>query len=106
MLRARWLTSRSQANWMSAAGIVIDIRIVSPNAFQLRSTQCPEGYEICRVEGTILNPEGEWERQYCTPRFSKGDPGWEGYFNEWEWICEVEEEPLRRHLDIEKRPGI
>lgn len=86
--RARWLSSRSQAEWMVKSGIIRDLRILKENVFQRYSYQHPEGYWVSRVEAIIINPEGEfWERRYLGQENHKGDDGFFGnYFNEWEWI--------------------
>lgn len=91
---ARWLTSRSQADWNVWAGITGPYKVVEANVLQLTSQQCPNGYEVCRVEAEILKPE------HLGLHRSKGDAGHEsqGYHNEWKIVQVQEVKPAERDV--------
>jgi len=83
-MRASWLTSRSHAAWMESAGIIRNHKVVEGNVMICFSKQCPKGYEVCRVEAEVLEPE------HCKPQFNEGDRGYElqGYHNDWRLVAE------------------
>jgi len=91
-MKAQWLTSRSQVEWMEYFGIVSDVKIIQSNVFQKLSKQCPLGYEVCRVRAVIINPNGEWEQEWLGPRYCNPDEGYpgQGYYNEFEIVGEPE----------------
>jgi len=94
-MKAQWLTTRSQANWMVFAGIITSFEVIESNVAVKKSKQHPEGYEVCRVEADIVNPKGDWEQKHCGPGFSPADDGCdvrEGYHNDWRWIQSTEQE--------------
>jgi hypothetical protein len=92
MKRARWLTSESQARWMAQSGLIQDWKIIQRFVYSKKSLQCPNGYEVIRIEAAIVNPE----RDYFGKRFCKGDFDGEGYDNEWEWVDQPEQREYRK----------
>ena len=105
--KVTWIGSESQANWMKDCRIVSALTRVSTQPIMIRysrqsavdsgdgnwptyNKETNQGYPIYRWEALLQNPDGDWERKYCVPKFIKADEGYSnevgGYHNEWQFL--------------------
>jgi hypothetical protein len=82
MKRVSFLESRDQINWMIGCGIIKDVIVTQENVLIRYSDQCPNGYEICRIECTIIEPDSDWTKSYLIPRFRPAEKYIDIYRNE------------------------
>ncbi len=101
------MTSESFANWMMDCKIIRELEFVTHQPIRMCYSRQSEidtknrrgvnagsndGYPIYRFRAVVVNPNGEWERQFCKPKFIYGDAGYvesSSYHNEWKYLESV-----------------